>query len=138
MTWNGPLVSIGLPVFNGDRFLRESIDSLLAQSFSDFELVISDNASTDDTSAICEEYERADSRIRYVRNKTNIGGFRNHNKVFELSTGKYFAWASHDDIRLPKYIESCVEVLERSRETILCYTKTTIIDLVRAREDVAG
>ena len=93
-----PRVSIGLPVYNGDRYLRETIEGLLNQTFSDFELVICDNASTDRTQDICNEYCLLDKRVRYYRNNENIGAGKNFNKAFSLSQGKYFKWAACDDL----------------------------------------
>jgi glycosyltransferase involved in cell wall biosynthesis len=117
-----------MPVYNGDRFLREALDSVLAQTFEDFELIISDNASTDRTQEICQAYAAQDQRIRYYRNEENLGAAWNYNRVFELSTGEYFKWAAHDDLCMPEYLERCVEVLDRHPTVVLCYPKTTIID----------
>jgi glycosyltransferase involved in cell wall biosynthesis len=123
-----PLVSIGLPVYNGERFLRESLDSILAQTFSDFELIISDNASTDGTREICQAYLDRDPRIRYHCNDSNLGAVKNFNITFELARGKYFKWMSYDDVCAPEYISKCVEVLENNPSIVLCYPKTIIID----------
>lgn len=123
-----PQVSIGMPVYNGGQFLKEALDALLAQTFKDFELIISDNASTDETEAICREYLKKDSRIRYFRNKENLGAAFNYNRSFDLALGEYFKWAAADDLCAPDYLEKCVEVLERHPEVVLCYPKTTIID----------
>lgn len=123
-----PKVSIGLAVFNGEPYLRESIESILAQTFTDFELIISDNASTDRTAEICQEYASRDPRIRYSRNPTNIGGANNENRTFELSRGEYFRWAAHDDVCAPDLVAKCVEVLERDPSIVLCYTMVTEID----------
>ncbi len=123
-----PLVSIGLPVYNGARYIREAIDSILAQTFTDFELVISDNASTDETYRICEEYAARDKRIRLYRNERNLGATYNYNRVFDLSRGKYFRHASHDDMLAPTNIERCVEVMEREPEVVLCYPRMQRID----------
>lgn len=100
-----PTVSIGMPVYNGDKYIREALDSLLAQSFTDFELVISDNASTDDTQAICEEYARSDVRIRYVRQSENKGAFANFKFVLDEAIGEHFMWAAADDFWSPNWIE---------------------------------
>jgi glycosyltransferase involved in cell wall biosynthesis len=123
-----PLVSIGLPVYNGEEYLAQTIESLLTQTFTDFELIISDNASTDGTEQICRRYAANDPRIRYSRNERNIGAGGNYNRVFALSTGKYFKWAAHDDLCGPEYLRRCVAVLETTPPVVLCYTKTTIID----------
>lgn len=106
-----PLVSIGLPVFNGARFLSQAIDSILAQSFTDFELVISDNGSTDETPDICQRYTAADPRVRYFRLNQNMGAAFNYNRVFGLSRGTYFRWAAHDDIISPHFLQVCLDVL---------------------------
>ncbi len=123
-----PRVSIGLPVYNGERYLREALDSLRAQTFTDFELIICDNASSDSTEEICRTYAAADGRIRYFRNPANIGVDRNFNRTFELSSGQYFRWAAADDISAPAYVERCVEVLDQRPEVVLCYPKTRYVD----------
>src|ERR1700737_2789384 len=92
-----PRVSIGLPVYNGERYLRFAIDSLLEQDYINFELIISDNASTDATQAICQEFADKDPRVRYYRNQTNLGASGNYDRVFELARGDLFKWAAHDD-----------------------------------------
>lgn len=122
-----PILSIGLPVYNRAKLLRKSLDSLLDQTFKDFDLIISDNASTDDTEAICREYAQRDRRIRYYRNPSNIGAPRNFNRTFELSSGKYFKWATSDDVCGPQFLELALGVLERDPAVVLCYAKTTII-----------
>ncbi len=123
-----PRVSIGMPVYNGERFLRESLNSLLAQTFRDFELIISDNASTDQTEQICHEYAATDPRICYYRNETNLGASKNYNRVFELSTGDYFKWAAADDLCAPTVLERCVRILDQDPDVVVCYPKTEIID----------
>lgn len=123
-----PKVSIGLPVFNGEDYLAEALDSILAQTYSDFELIISDNASTDKTAEMCAAYAARDKRIRYSRNPSNLGGAFNDNRVVELSVGNYFKWAGHDDIWKPDLLERCVQILDREPNVVLCYPKTTIID----------
>src|SRR3974377_1117825 len=99
-----PKVSIGLPVYNGENYLRLAIDSILTQDYTDFELIISDNASADATQEICREYTARDCRIRYYRNKINIGASGNYNRVFELARGGLFKWAAHDDVHLPAFL----------------------------------
>ena len=123
-----PRVSIGLPVYNGETFLRAAIDSILNQTFTDLELVISDNASSDATPRICQEYVGRDSRVRYFRNPANIGGSPNHNLVFELSRGELFAWAGHDDIRAPTSIAQLVEELDNHPEASVAYSLVQEID----------
>jgi glycosyltransferase involved in cell wall biosynthesis len=121
-------VSIGMPIYNGENFIRYALDSLLSQTYSDFELIISDNASTDRTEEICRAYAAKDQRIRYYRNETNIGGAANFNQVLKLATGEYFRWASHDDVCAPTYLEKCVAILDREPNTVLCYSRAITID----------
>lgn len=128
MTQRSPRVSIGLAVYNGENYLRESLDSLLAQTFEDFELIISDNASTDKTTEICQEYAAKDARIRYYRNERNLGAAWNQNRVFELATGEYYKLAAHDDRCAPDFLKRCVEILDRHPDVVLCYPKTMIIN----------
>ena len=104
MSENEPRVSIGMPVYNGEKYLEEAIQSILAQTYSDFELVISDNASTDKTQEICLEYAARDSRVRYHRNEKNLGAAPNYNRTFELSTGQYFKWADYDDLLAEEFL----------------------------------
>lgn len=123
-----PRVSVGMPVFNGERYVKAALDAVLAQTFRDFELIISDNASTDATGEICREYAARDSRIRYSRNDENIGSARNGNRTIQLATAKYFKSAHHDDLCAPEFLARCVEVLEQHPATILCYPQTRVID----------
>lgn len=123
-----PLVSIGMPVYNGDRYLRQALDSLLAQDYENIELIISDNASTDTTPAICQEYAAQDGRIQYYRNSTNIGATKNFNKVFELSNGKYFMWAAHDDLWEKTFIRKGVEKLVSNFSAGLAFSEVIYIN----------
>lgn len=123
-----PMVSIGMPVYNAENYLREALDSIICQTFTDFELIISDNGSTDSTAAICREYAKRDNRIIYHRNIKNLGAAWNFNRVVELARGKYFRWMSHDDICSPTCFEECVNVLEERPDVILCYSDTPLID----------
>ena len=128
MSFAKPLVSIGMPVYNSERFLTEALDSLVAQTFTDFELVISDNASTDGTEEICRACAARDRRIRYMRNEMNVGVYRNFNRVFQASSGEYFKWASADDVCHRDLIVRCLEVLDRDPTVVLVYPKTIFID----------
>ncbi len=125
---SSPKVSIGLPVYNGEEFLSQAIESILGQTFTDFELIISDNASTDNTAAICQSYAAKDPRIRYYRNATNIGGANNGNRTFQLAQGGYFRWAAHDDLCASTLLEKCVTILDNDPTVVLCYTQTVNID----------
>ena len=123
-----PTVSIGLPVFNGERFLSEAIESLLAQTHTDFELIISDNASTDRTSEIALGHAARDTRIRYIRHAHNLGAARNWNFVVEAATGTYFKWASANDRCDPTMLEKCVAALRQDGRVVLCYGRTALIE----------
>jgi glycosyltransferase involved in cell wall biosynthesis len=123
-----PSVSIGLPVFNAEQYLEQSLRSILAQTHKNLELIISDNASVDATEAICCRYASLDPRIRYHRNPRNQGATFNFRQVAALSCGEYFLWAAHDDLFAPEYVERCVAVLERNPDVVLCYSKSIEID----------
>jgi glycosyltransferase involved in cell wall biosynthesis len=122
-------VSIGLPVYNGDEFVEESIESLLSQSFRDFELLISDNASTDRTEEICRRFAERDKRVQYWRNSKNIGGMRNADLTFERARGEYFRWAAHDDVCEPTMLERLVAELDAHPEVALCCAAAVSIDV---------
>ena len=124
MTGSKPLVSIGLPVYNGENFIPGAIDSLLAQDYAQIELIISDNASTDRTPEICREYAAKDSRVHYHRNSTNLGVVKNFNRVFELSSGDYFMWAGDHDLRAPTYVSRCMEIMAADPSVVLCCSQT--------------
>ena len=113
------LVGIGLPTFNRAGTLRRSIASALAQSHRNIELVISDNASTDETEAICREFAAADARVRYIRQQKNLGPTPNFVAVLEASGSEYFMWLCDDDWLDPNYVEECLAELMRDPETIL-------------------
>ena len=123
-----PRLSIGLPVYNGEEYLAESLDALLGQSYEDFELIITDNASTDGTEAICRRYVRQDSRVRYERLPKNIGAANNHNYVFSLTRGELFKWASHDALYGRDLLRRCVDALDAHPETILAHAWSAFID----------
>jgi glycosyltransferase involved in cell wall biosynthesis len=120
-------VTIGLPGFNGEAFLRQAVDSILAQTYTDFELLLSDNCSTDRTAVICQSYLLADPRIRYVRQPVNIGAAKNYNGLVALSSGKYFKWAAHDDVLAPRFLEECVRALEQDPGVVLAFARTQLI-----------
>ncbi len=123
-----PRLSIGLPVYNGERYLRFALDSILSQTYKDFELIISDNASTDTTKLICQEYAARDPRIRYFRNLENVGAAENFNLTFELAKGVYFKWAAADDVLSPTFLEECVNVLDDHPDVVLAYSKVNRIN----------
>lgn len=128
MEEKNPRLSIGIPVYNGQDFLPSALDSLLAQTFQEFEVVISDNASTDRTAEICRAYAAREPRIRYYVNEKNIGLAGNHNRLIGLAHGKYFMFHAHDDQSAPEYLTRCLEVLNQNPEVVLCFAKTVDID----------
>ena len=119
-----PPLSIGLPVYNGENFLASALDSLLGQTFVDFELIVCDNASTDGTAEICRVFAANDARIRYHRNERNIGAAGNYNQALALARGHYFKWAAHDDICHPRFLEACIEVLDGRPDVVLCHSRS--------------
>ena len=122
------LLSVGLFVYNGERFLGETLDSILSQTFTDFELIISDNASTDRTGEIAGAYAKRDDRIRYYRSEKNMGAGWNARRVYELATGKYFKWAAVDDLLEPDLLRRCVEILESDPDCVVAYARTKEVD----------
>jgi glycosyltransferase involved in cell wall biosynthesis len=107
-----PRLSIGLPVYNGEKYLEETLISIQKQTFKDYKLIISDNASTDRTEEICQTYACKDERICYSRNERNIGAVQNWYRVFDLSSSEYFASIADDDIYDPEYFGKCIEILQ--------------------------
>ena len=119
-----PPVSVGLPVYNGERYLEGCLESLLGQTYADFELVVSDNASTDATEEICRAAARRDDRVRYERLPENLGAVGNFNRVAERAVGRYFKWAAYDDLCAPAFLERCVEALEADPDAVWCHPLT--------------
>lgn len=129
MSQRGPTISIGLPVYNGEKYLARTIEQLLAQDYEDFELIIVNNASTDSTDEICRQFSRNDGRIRYSVNEANIGASPNWNRAFQLARGDFFKWAMHDDECHPSLLRLCIETFRNSPpSTALVFPKTNIID----------
>jgi glycosyltransferase involved in cell wall biosynthesis len=117
-----------MPVYNGENYLAAALDSILAQTFTDFELIISDNASDDRTEAICRAYAARDSRIQYIRQAENRGAAANYNLVLDIASGEYFKWAAHDDLIAPAFLAKCVEVLDSDPEVVLCHSRVQYVD----------
>jgi Glycosyltransferases involved in cell wall biogenesis len=126
--YDQPRVSIGLPVYNGEKYVAASLESILGQSYEDFELIISDNASTDRTREICLGYAAGDKRIRYHQAEWNMGAAWSFNHVFALARASYFKWVSHDDIHAKDFLSKCLPVLEQEQDAVLCYTGIVDID----------
>lgn len=116
-----PLVSVGMPIYNGAATVRRALDALLAQDYQHFELIVSDNASTDDTWDILSAYAARDTRVRLFRNEQNQGALDNFHRVFELAQGEYFMWAAHDDWWEPSFISTCLGLLVAQPQAALCY-----------------
>jgi glycosyltransferase involved in cell wall biosynthesis len=124
-----PRVSVGIPVYNGAKYLQTAVESVLKQDYKNFELIISDNASTDRTPEICREYVAADPRVRYFRNEVNIGAVPNFNRVFKLARGEFFKWLAYDDVCYPSLLSRCVEVLDQQTSSVaLVYPLSELID----------
>jgi glycosyltransferase involved in cell wall biosynthesis len=122
-------VSIGMPVYNGARYVQDALNSLLSQTFRDFELVISDNASTDETQAICEGYAKRDPRIRYVRQHENMGALANFNFVLNEAKNDLFMWAAHDDRWHPDFLKKLILVLENDPGCALAFSNYIVRNL---------
>jgi glycosyltransferase involved in cell wall biosynthesis len=123
-----PTVSICLPVYNGENYLVEAVESMLAQTFTGFELVITDNASTDRTEEICRKFVEADPRVRYHRNERNVGGARNQAVAVDLSRGRYVRLSAHDDKMAPTHLEECLAALDAHPEVVIAFTSTVVLD----------
>lgn len=123
-----PLVSVGVPVFNGEAFLEDAIRSALAQSLDNLELILCDNASQDRTAEICSDYAARDPRVRYFRNPRNLGAAANYNLAFSHARGRYFKWLAHDDRMLPSFLAKTYRVLEERNDAVLCNTVIAYID----------
>jgi glycosyltransferase involved in cell wall biosynthesis len=124
---SGPAVTIGLPVYNGQNYLEQAIDSLLAQSFEDFRLIIADNASSDSTEEICREAASLDGRVEYHRHDRNLGAAANYNYTVELATGPYFMWHAHDDLRAPEFLERAVHAHETTDGTSIVFSRARVM-----------
>ncbi len=122
-----PRVSLSLPVYNGERYIAVALELLLGQSFADFELIITDNASNDATERICRAFADRDQRIRYVRSERNLGAAANFNRGFQLARGEYFKWCAHDDYVSQEFLEECVLALDRKVD-VLAYGRQQGID----------
>jgi glycosyltransferase involved in cell wall biosynthesis len=123
-----PRISIGLPVYNGERFIAGAIASILAQTYTDFELIICDNASTDRTGEICRAVASRDRRVRYYRQPHNLGATANFNRCFELASGEYFKWAADDDLLEPRFLAACIEALDHDPGAVLSQCLVKVVD----------
>ena len=128
MAQDKPLVTVGIPVYNGARHLERAARSLLDQTLADFELLIADNASTDDTPQLCAELAKQDGRVRIIRHSVNIGAPRNWNSLVHAAGGRYFKWSSVNDTCAPTLLERCVNALEADPGAVLSYGRTQLTD----------
>lgn len=123
-----PVLTLGMPLYNGESYLEGALSSILTQTYTDFELIVSDNASTDRSMELVREFAARDNRIRIRQHEKNLGAAINYNVLVKLARGKYFKWAAHDDLLAPEYLERCVENLDRHADAVLCYPTTLMID----------
>jgi glycosyltransferase involved in cell wall biosynthesis len=123
-----PKISIGLPVYNGEDYLAQTLESLLSQTWEDFELIISDNGSSDSTPEIIQKFVGEDARIKAFRSDQNLGAWRNLNKVFAEGNGEFFVFVSHDDLYEPQFLETAMATLEKDPDALGCYARTEVID----------
>lgn len=123
-----PKLTVGVPVYNGERYLPELFACLRAQTLDDFEMVIVDNASSDRTGSLCRSFAAQDRRVRYFQNEHNIGAARNFNRVFELAKGTYFNWVAYDDVFASDYLARCADVLDRDPSVVLCHANVLFAD----------
>ena len=123
-----PQITVGMPVYNEEAFVGAAIESLLAQTFTDFRLIIADNCSTDGTAQICEEYARRDGRVSFHRHAENLGSLANFQHVLEFADTPYFMWAGSHDLWAPNYLERLRMVLETNPDAVLAYGPTRVID----------
>ena len=128
MSQSRPRVSVGLPVYNGDNYIEQAIESVLAQSYDDLELVVSSNASVDGTDEILARLARQDPRIRYFRQPVNVGAADNYNFVFRRSRGEYFKWLAHDDLLEPTFVERLLSALEAAPDAALAFSRLMYAD----------
>lgn len=123
-----PRVCIGIPVYNGAKYIAATLEASLAQTFRDLEVVVADNASTDGTAEICREFAARDARLRYVRFEEHIGVADSFTRTFGLCRSEYFQWAASDDTHDPTFVEKAVEVLDASPDVVVCYSDTAVVD----------
>ncbi len=122
-------ITIGMPAYNAEKTIADAIESVLNQTYGDLKLLISDNASSDGTEEICRRYEQKDKRVTYVRHEENLGATENYNFVCRASDSEYFKWQSSNDFCTADTIERCIEVLDSSPDTVLCYPQTRLFSV---------
>jgi len=122
------LISVGMPVFNEEKYLKETVESILNQDYDKFELIISDNASTDKTEDICLELAQKDGRIKYIRNRANVGAYENFSNVFRKASGEFFMFAGGHDLWSSNFMSACLQTLQDYPSTVLSCASTVWID----------
>jgi len=125
---NSPIVSVGMPAYNAEGYIEDSIRAILDQSYGDLELVICDNASTDATPEICRAAAAEDNRVRYVRNPENLGAAANYNLALDCARGQYFKWQSSNDLCHKDLIQSCIKALTENEDAVLAYARTRLFE----------
>jgi glycosyltransferase involved in cell wall biosynthesis len=131
-------VSLAMPIYNGEQYVEETVRAILAQDFTDFELIITDNGSTDRTGEICRGFAARDTRVQYVRNERNLGASANYNLGLSLATGEFFKWCAHDDLISPNCVSALVSGLEGKPEAVLAFPRTECIDETGAIIPIVG
>lgn len=121
---NEPLVSIGIPVFSGAASISRTLESILAQNYTNIEIIVCDNNSPDKTVEIVKNYQKTDKRIKLIQHPQNIGMFKNFNSTFLQSSGEFFMWVAHDDDRSPEFISECLKPLLLNCKAVLCSPMT--------------
>ncbi|MBC7953085.1 MAG: glycosyltransferase family 2 protein [Rhodospirillaceae bacterium] len=123
-----PPLCVGLPVYNGEAYLPAALDSLLSQSFGDFQIVVSDNASTDATAEICRDFAAHDPRLRYTRTTRNMGAGPNFNRVFTFCQSPFFKWMAHDDMLAPWALERMMAALADQPKAVLVHSRLDLVE----------
>ena len=123
-----PRVTIALPVFNGANYVREALNSCVNQDYDDYEVLVVDDASTDETGDIVQQVCDRHPRVRYLRNESNIGAAGNFNRAFEVTDSEFFKWAAHDDRFAPAYLRKCVNELQGAASAVICHSESALID----------
>jgi glycosyltransferase involved in cell wall biosynthesis len=127
-TQNKPLVSIGVPVYNDAPWLRNALDHLLAQDYTNLEIILADDGSIDASREICREYAQRDARIRLFENKHNLGALQNHKLVFDVSAGEYFAWGSGHDYYHSSFVSNLLECLQANPSVVMCFSQSVFVN----------
>lgn len=122
-----PLVTIGVPVYNGEKYLSQAIDSILAQDYLNIEIIIIDDCSQDESSNICQKYASLEPRITFLKSPTNAGMFANYRKILQIANGTYFTWVAQDDVIAPNCISTIIKYMEMNNDVVLCTSSVHII-----------